>query len=145
MAKATARAIGRNRDTPIPGIIARGASTRSVQQLATRAGMATSLGPTKEASFGLTPSPRWRCVFSSTMIALSTSGPMARASPASVITLIVLLVQYKPMSAARTATGIVKMAMSVIRHSPRKSKITREQRTAPKTPSTTRLAMEWRT
>ena len=39
---------------------------------------------------GSAPSAKWRCVFSRQMIAASTSGPIARASPASVMTLIVL-------------------------------------------------------
>ena len=105
MAKATARAIGRNRNVPRPGMRASGASTSSVQQLATSSGMATSLAPRNAASCGLAPSPRWRCVFSRQMMALSTSGPMASDRPASVITLIVLPVSYRPMIAASTAIG----------------------------------------
>ena len=45
IANATARAIGRNRNAPRPGISASGASTRSVQRLATSSGSATSLAP----------------------------------------------------------------------------------------------------
>ena len=44
--------------------------------------------------------PRCRWVFSSTTMALSTSGPIARNRPPSVITLIVLPVAYRPMIAA---------------------------------------------
>ena len=43
MARATANAIGRNRNRPELGIKAKGASTSSVQQLATSSGIATSL------------------------------------------------------------------------------------------------------
>ena len=145
MAKATASAIGRNRNVPMPGIRAKGASTKSVQQLATSSGMATSLAPKNAASFGLTPRPRWRCVFSRQMMALSTSGPMASASPASVMTLIVLPVRCRKMIAASTRIGIVSTAISVMRHSPRNSRMTREQRIAPRMPSSARLSMEWRT
>ena len=58
MANATAVAIGLNKNWPMPGIIANGDSTSSVQQLATNSGMATSLAPKNAASFGLAPSPR---------------------------------------------------------------------------------------
>ena len=53
MAKATARAIGRNRNSPRPGISASGASTSSVQQLATSSGIATSLAPEEGGLLGL--------------------------------------------------------------------------------------------
>ena len=89
MANATAIAIGRNRNSPRPGIRARGASTSRVQRLATSSGIATSLAPRKAASRVEAPRPRCRCVFSRQMIALSTIGPIASESPASVMTLIV--------------------------------------------------------
>ncbi len=81
-------------------------------------------------------------MFSRQMMALSTSGPMASDRPASVMTLMVLPVVYRPTIADSTATGMVMTAISVIRHSPRKMRITSEQRTAPSTPSSTRLSME---
>ncbi len=84
-------------------------------------------------------------MFSRQMIALSTSGPIASDSPASVITLIVLPVKYNPTQAASTEIGIVITAIIVIRHSPRNSKMTSEQSTAPSTPSSIRLSIEWRT
>ncbi len=145
MAKATARAIGWNRKRPRPGIRARGASTSRVQQLATSSGMATSLAPKKAASLRRAPNPRWRCVFSRQMMALSTNGPMASDRPASVITLIVWPVAYRPIVAASTEMGMVRTAIRVMRHSPRKMRITSEQRTAPRTPSVARLWMECRT
>ena len=52
MANATASAIGRNRNSPRPGIRASGASTSSVQRLATSSGIATSLAPRNAASSG---------------------------------------------------------------------------------------------
>ena len=79
------------------------------------------------------------------MIALSTSGPIASDSPASVITLIVLPVKYRQISAARTAIGIVITAITVIRHSPRNIRMTSEQSTAPSTPSSIRLSIDCRT
>ena len=145
MAKATAKAIGRNRNSPMPGIKASGASTRNVQSVETSSGIATSLAPRKAASFGSSPKPKCRCVFSRQMIALSTSGPIASASPASVITLIVMPTRYRQMIAPSTETGIVMMAIIVIRHSPRKSRMTSEQRIAPSTPSCTRAAIDSRT
>ena len=84
-------------------------------------------------------------MFSRQMIALSTSGPIASDRPASVMTLIVLPVAYRPTRAASTAIGIVSTAITVIRHSPRNSRITSEQSTAPSTPSSTRLSIDWRT
>ena len=79
------------------------------------------------------------------MIALSTSGPIASDSPASVMTLIVFPVKYRQVSADRTAIGIVSTAITVIRHSPRKIRITSEQSTAPSTPSSIRLRIDCRT
>jgi hypothetical protein len=90
MAKATARVIGRNKNSPMPGISASGERTRKVQRVATSSGIATSLAPKYAASCGEAPSPRWRWVFSRQMIALSTIGPIASVSPARVITLTVL-------------------------------------------------------
>ena len=58
MANATAVAIGLNKNWPMPGIIANGDSTSSVQQLATNSGMATSLAPRKAASEGEAPRPK---------------------------------------------------------------------------------------
>ena len=48
-------------------------------------------------------------------------------------------------TAARTEIGIVITAIAVIRHWPRKSRITSEQSTAPSTPSSIRLSIDWRT
>ncbi len=139
MANATANAIGRNKNFPIPGINASGESTKSVHRLATNSGIATSLAPKNAESCGSSPSERCRCVFSRQMIALSTSGPMARAIPASVMTLIVFPVNLRPITEAVMAIGIIKTAINVMRHSPRKRKITSEQRMAPRIPSWARL------
>ena len=84
-------------------------------------------------------------MFSRQMMALSTSGPIASASPARVITLIVCPAPYRQAIAPRTATGIVSTAITVIRHSPRNSRITSEHRTAPRTPSSARLSIALRT
>ena len=48
----------------------------------TGSGKATSLEPKNAASFGWAPRPRCRCVFSRQMMALSTSGPIAKEKPA---------------------------------------------------------------
>jgi hypothetical protein len=145
MQNVTASAIGRNRNGPRPGTNARGASTSRVQRVAISSGMATSLAPEKAASRGRAPSPRWRWVFSRQMMALSTSGPMASASPARVMTLSVWPVAFRNSTAVRTEIGMVSTAMSVSRHSPRKTRMTSEQSTAPRTPSSARLSMALRT
>src|SRR5262245_25145383 len=67
IANATAKAMGRNRNLPNPGMNAKGAKTSSVQQLATSSGMATSLAPRNAASFADAPKDRCRCVFSRQM------------------------------------------------------------------------------
>ena len=118
---------------------ASGSSTSSVQKVAARLGRATSLAPRYAASLGFAPSPRCRWVFSSTTMARSTSGPMARAKPARVITLIVCPAADRQATAPRMATGMVMTAIIVIRHSPRNSRMTSEHRTAPRTPSSVRL------
>ena len=82
-------AIGLKRNCPRPGVRTSGASTRKVQIVETSSGMATSLAPRKAASCGVAPKPRWRCVFSRQMMALSIIGPIASVIPASVMTLIV--------------------------------------------------------
>ncbi len=145
MAKATARAMGRNRNRPELGIKASGASTSSVLQLATISGSATSLAPFRAASRTEAPWFRWRSVFSRQMMALSTIGPIARASPLSVIMLMVCPDTYNKVIAAITAMGMVSTAMRVMRHWPRKTRITSEHRTAPRMPSIARLLMDWRT
>ena len=124
---------------------ASGASTRNVQRVEINSGRATSLAPRYADSSGDAPRPICRCVFSRQMIALSVSGPIARASPPSVITLMVWPVTSRPATAARTATGIVVTAIAVIRHSPRKMRMTSEQRIAPRMPSSTRLSIDLRT
>ena len=78
-------------------------------------------------------------------MALSTSGPIASASPASVITLIVLPVAYRQMIAASTDNG--NRHNGDHRHPPfaQKDKITSEQRMAPSMPSCTSASIDCRT
>ncbi len=57
MAKATARASGRNRNPPMPGIRAMGASTMFVVQVATSTGIITSAQPSRAAR--IRDLPRW--------------------------------------------------------------------------------------
>ena len=45
MAKATAMVKGMKRNSPMPGMRAKGASTRKVQRVETSSGIATSLAP----------------------------------------------------------------------------------------------------
>ena len=84
-------------------------------------------------------------MFSRQITALSTIGPMARVSPASVMTLIVLPVAYRHMIATSTESGSVIPAIAVIFHWPRNSRITSTQNAPPVTPSCTRPLIAWRT
>jgi hypothetical protein len=52
MAKVTASVMGRNRKRPMPGIRASGERTRKVHRVATNAGVATSLAPSRAACRG---------------------------------------------------------------------------------------------
>ena len=145
MAKATARASGLNRKPPMPGIRPSGASTIIVVQVATRTGTMTSIEPSRAARRRDLPIVPWRWMFSRATMASSTSGPMARARPPSVMALMVLPVTYKPMTAPRMASGIDVLAMTVMRQLPRNNRIMSDTRAAPIAPSWTRLQMASRT
>ena len=95
---------------------------------------------------GVAPRPRCRCVFSRQMIALSTIGPIASVSPARVITLIVLPVQYRQMH--RRQDRDRQRHDGDRRHPP----LAQEQQDRPASrapprapPPATRLSIDWRT
>ena len=145
MANATAIASGLNRNPLTPGVRATGHSTMMSASVATITGIVSSVVASAAATAGALPMPRCRCVFSSTTIALSTSGPMARNSPPRVITLIVCPVVFSPMIAPMIASGSDIDAISVIFQSPRKIRIMIETRIAPMMPSSIRLSIALRT
>jgi len=62
---------------------------------------------------------------------------MASAMPPRVIALMVFPVAYRPTIEPRIASGMLSVAMSVMRQSPRNSRIISDTRTAPTTPSKT--------
>ena len=87
------------------------------------------------------PSDRWRCVFSSTTMASSTSGPMARARPPSVMALMVLPVTYRPMMRAEDRQRDRHAWRSASSAScPGRSGSSADTSRAPMTPSWIRLA-----
>jgi hypothetical protein len=128
------------RNPPTPGVSATGQSTTI-----TTTGKVNSLVASRAAWNADLPSPMCRWMFSSTTIALSTSGPIARNSPPRVITLIVFPVTRRPIIAPRIASGSDSDAITVIRQSPRNTRIINDTRIAPTTPSWTRLSIALRT
>ena len=137
IANATAIASGRNKNPPMPGRKANGARTIIVVQVATKTGRITSPQPSSAARMRDFPMSRCRWLFSSSTMASSTNGPMARASPLRVIMFSVFPVQKRPVTAPRRARGMESVAMNVIRQFPRNPRIIRDTSAAPRTPSKT--------
>ena len=80
-------------------------------------------------------------MFSTTMIASSTSTPSAMAMPPSVIVLIVPPPKLTAMRALTTETGMAASVTSVARHEARKTRMMIETRTSPSTSAVATLSM----
>ena len=73
-------------------------------------------------------------MFSIDTVASSTSMPMARARPPSVMMLIVLPVSHRPSSEPSSAIGMLNTTTITLRQSRRKSRIIRPVKPAPMAP-----------
>ena len=147
MAKATAIVIGRKRNSPRPGISAKGASTRKVQSVETSSGIAmTSLArevrrfvrgrPQAEVPVGVLQADD-RAID-------HRADRQGQAGQRHHVDRVARVIQE---DAATTSTeiGSVMTAIAVIRNWPRNRRIVSEQRTAPRKPSCISAQIDWRT
>ena len=96
MQNTTVMASGMNRKRATPNSITTGKNTMQIASVATVSGWMTSRVPSRIATVSGLPSVRLRWMFSIVTVALSTSRPIASASPPRVIRLIVLPGQEQP-------------------------------------------------
>ena len=82
-------------------------------------GHASSRAPRIAASFGVMPSSICRCTFSSTMIASSTTMPMASTIASSVSRLMVNPISSIRNSAPTSDSGTAMAGMTTLRSEPR--------------------------
>ncbi len=128
MQNTTVAASGMNRKRATPNSITTGKNTIQIANVATVSGWITSPAPSRIATVTFLPRVRLRWMFSITTVALSTSSPIASASPPSVIRLILLPVRNNPRMPANTDNGIVAETMTVFRQLPRNTRISTETR-----------------
>src|SRR5690349_10234291 len=124
--KAIVNANCRNMMPVVPGKNATGTNTEtSTNEVATTA-PATSLIATEAALCGsVIPSAMWRCTFSITTIASSTTSPVASVMPNSVSVLIENPSALTKMNVPTSETGIVTAGITVERQSCRNRKMTK--------------------
>ena len=99
-----------------------------IASVATVRGWITSLVPSRIATVSDLPSDWLRWMFSIVTVALSTSRPIASASPPSVMRLMVLPVRNSPMMPAKIDSGIDVETITVFRQLPRNIRISTETR-----------------
>src|ERR1700722_11678843 len=101
-----------------------GTNTMQMHNVDTSAGAATCCALFKiAAAKGILLAPRFRCVFSISTVASSTSMPTASAKPPSDITLIVSPSWEKTATEKSMASGIEVHTINVLRQLPRKIRI----------------------
>ena len=106
-----------------------------MQSVLTKAGSAISCAPSRIAVSSDFPNDICRWMFSISTVASSTRMPTARASPPSVMRLIVSPSALSTASDASTLSGIDTAMINVLRHDPRNSRIIKAVRLAAITPS----------
>ena len=117
-----------NRKRATPNSSTTGKNTMQIASVATVSGWITSALPSRIATVSGLPSDWLRWMFSIVTVALSTSRPIASASPPSVIRLIVLPVRNSPMMPAKIDSGIEVETITVLRQLPRNTRISTETR-----------------
>ena len=125
MAKTTASARGTNRYRATPDSKNIGANTMQIESVETKAGVAIcdALSRTISSRFFSGSASRLRLMFSTSTVASSTSMPTARASPPSVMILIVCPIALSTMIEVRIARGIEVAMITVLRQLPRNVRI----------------------
>ncbi len=113
-----------------------------MQNKAMVAGGMISLAPVVMALKISSPCSMWRLMFSIVTVASSTRMPTARASPPSVMTLMVWPSRESAVKELRTASGIETVMMRVDRQLPRKIRIMNPVKVAAISPSRITAATE---
>ena len=121
-----------------------GTKTMQIVIVDTKAGVATCSALVKIAEVSGLPA-RFRCVFSSSTVASSTSMPTASARPPKDMMLIVSCSMDSTATANKTASGIEVQTISVLRQLPRKIRIINAVKMAAVTASWTTSFIEART
>ena len=121
-------ASGMNRKRAGPISSSTGKNTMQIASVATVSGWITSSEPSRIATVSGLPSAWLRWMFSIVTVALSTSRPIASASPPSVIRLMVWPVRNSPASPAKIDSGIDSETITVLRQLPRNTRIISETR-----------------
>ena len=109
----------------------RGRKTSTVVIVPESTAVQTDLTPSRAASRRVLPFCRSISMLSRTTMVLSIVMPMAKAIPASEITLMVRSRRSSPMKPATTQTGIPDIPIRVAEPERRKRNITKAARTAP--------------
>ena len=110
----------------MPGRNAIGTNTAISTSAVAMTGPVTSTIAWRAASRGSTlPSSRWRWVFSTTTMASSTTMPIARTRPKRVSVLIENPKALMTANVPTSETGMVRVGISVVRQSCRKTKTVR--------------------
>ena len=128
MASTTANAIGVKRYFAAPESRTTGKNTMQIASVATIAGTAIWLAPSRIATMIDLPMSKLRLMFSISTVASSTSMPMASARPPSVMMLMVSPLRFKPMMAVKMASGIEVQTTTTLRQLPRNARIISETR-----------------
>src|SRR5271163_442066 len=124
IANTTASASGVKMYCAAPDKSVTGTNTIQMHIVDTSAGTATCCALFRMAAAkGILLAARFRCVFSISTVASSTSMPTASAKPPSDITLIVSPRWEKAVTEKRTASGIEVHTIRVLRQLPRKTRI----------------------
>ena len=135
MANTTASARGTNRYLATPVRKNIGTNTMQMQIVETKAGSAICCEPSRMACFMSLPMARLRSIFSIATVASSTRIPTARASPPSVMMLIVSPRALSRMMETQIERGMETVMTTVGRQSPRNSNIISAVSTAAMAPS----------
>ncbi len=132
IAKTTASASGTNRYRATPDSKNIGANTMQIDSVATKAGVAIcdALSRTTSSMSFSGSAARLRLIFSTSTVASSTRMPTAKASPPSVMMLMVCPIALSTMIEVRIAKGIEVAMMTVLRQLPRNVRIMKAVRQA---------------
>ncbi|CFP10590.1 Uncharacterised protein [Bordetella pertussis] len=123
-AAASVKANSLNSEPVSPPIRPMGAYTAARVRVMAITGPATSRAPTRAACTGDLPSSIWRCTFSTTTMASSTTSPMASTIASSVNRLMEKPRDSMMAAAPSMDSGIVTTGTSTARSEPRPRKIT---------------------
>ncbi len=145
METTTASASGVKRKRAGPSSSTTGKKTTQMVSVAASAGTAICWAPSRMATVSFFPRCRFLWMFSTSTVASSTSMPMARARPPSVMMLSVWPERKRPATPTRMASGMDATTMTMLRTEPRKTRIISETRIELISASRSTFAMAART